>query len=214
MSGRERKVLLYQSDPINHRNLYQPHSPEERAMLREQLMKEAKEVLGTAAGNDDDFDPNYYQRDNGGKPNKLNNRRHRKKSRDSDGSSRTERIREGCASLEWHSFHFPNCNEIHEINLRNVVRRRRFTSTTKNYSVNNSTSTAGVVEPVLPWGFVGNGLWRDVFSCDPREEAVPGMSSFSNSASSLLPQAPAVLKVMKSEHVSKISFALIIWQKL
>jgi hypothetical protein len=151
-------------------------------------MKEAKEVLGTAAG--DDFDQNYYQRDNGGKPNKVNNRRNRGKSRDSDGSSRSERIREGCSALEWHSFHFPNCNEIHEINLQNVVRRRR--SMTK-YNVN---VTAG--EPVLPWGFVGKGLWRDVFACDPREEAILS----SGSATSLLPRAPAVLKVMKSEHVS------------
>jgi serine/threonine protein kinase len=40
----------------------------------------------------------------------------------------------------------------------------------------------------FPWGFVGAGLWRDVFSCDPHQEV--------NAAS----MAPAVLKMMKSEH--------------
>lgn len=198
MSGRERKVLLYQSGkPLHHRDmLSQPHSPEEMAILRQQLMQEAHDVLGTAAG--DDFDPTYYQRDNGGKPDKLNNRRHRGgKSRDSGGSSRSERIREGCAALEWHSFHFPNCNEIHEINLQNVVRRRRRRQTS---IMKNGNFTA--VEPVLPWGFVGNGLWRDVFACDPREEAIDIQSPASGSAASLRPLAPAVLKVMKSEHVS------------
>lgn len=198
MSGRERKVLLYQSGkPLHHRDmLSQPHSPEEMAILRQQLMQEAHDVLGTAAG--DDFDPTYYQRDNGGKPDKLNNRRHRGvKSRDSGGSSRSERIREGCAALEWHSFHFPNCNEIHEINLQNVVRRRRRRQTS---IMKNGNFTA--VEPDLPWGFVGNGLWRDVFACDPREEAIDIQSPASGSAASLRPLAPAVLKVMKSEHVS------------
>ena len=183
MSGRERKALLYQSDPFNRRDLYKQHSPENNMeQLREQRIQEARAALGTAAG---DFDPTYYQRDSGGKPDKINNRRHRGNSRDSAGSSRTERLREGCSELEWHSYHFPNCNEIHEINLRHVVRRRSMSK-----YIGNSTGSL----PEFPWGFVGNGLWRDVFSCDPREETVTTLSS--------LPRPPAVLKIMKSEHVS------------
>jgi hypothetical protein len=29
-------------------------------------------------------------------------------------------------SIEWHDFHFPTCNEIHEIDIRLVVRKQQY----------------------------------------------------------------------------------------
>ncbi|KAL7530584.1 hypothetical protein ACHAXR_003575, partial [Thalassiosira sp. AJA248-18] len=184
LSGRGGGRIANQSGGhFNHSDVYQTRSPEEMNLLREQRMKEARAALGTGAG--DDFDHAGFRRDSGGKLLKPNNRRSkggRKGSRDSGGSSRLERLSDGCSALEWHSYHFPNCNDVHDIDLRSVVRSRR--SRKKD---NNSTAT--------PWGFVGNGLWRDVFSCDPREEMV---AAGSDALTPPLP--PAVLKIMKSEH--------------
>ena len=181
MGTKEAKQRVHHHDYYNQ-HLYQKHSDEELDNLREQRMREAEAALGNAA----DFDYNGYRRDSGGKPLKLNNRRSkggRKGSRDSEGASRTERLSDGCSPLDWHSYHFPNCNEVHEIDLQTIVKSRR---NRRRGSRSSSRSTT------TPWGFVGNGLWRDVFTCDPHDEA--------NYTGSAPPLPPAVLKIMKSEH--------------
>jgi hypothetical protein len=173
LSGREKKAWL--NKHRNDKNGYyytRYNSPQ----TMEELRLEAKLALGTAAeSNDDGYVPTS------GKPNvrRNKNRKQTYSSSSSGGSTRTERLREGCSPLEWHDFHFPTCNEIHEIDLRLVVRKRRYGVDITNERDNNN---------VLPWGFVGNGLWRDVFTCDPHEEV------------STNSPALAVLKMMKSEH--------------
>ena len=151
-------------------------SPQEIATLREQRVKEAKQALGTGAGQVEDL---YYR---GGKSliKRKDKVKKKKGSHDSEGNFKKERRQSGCSALEWHSHHFPNCNEVHEIDLRRVVRHHRHRSRHVNH---NSTIT---------WGFVGAGLWRDVFSCDPRGET--GLDGIDNHF------PPAVLKMMKSEH--------------
>jgi serine/threonine protein kinase len=74
--------------------------------------------------------------------------------------------------------------QIHEIDLKRVVRKRRFGVDLSRHETSN-----GDTETTFPWGFVGNGLWRDVFSCDPHQEVDPYKD-----------MPPAVLKMMKSEH--------------
>jgi hypothetical protein len=178
-----------------HRN------PRDVEALREQRMMEAIEALGTAAG---DYSPDDFRRDSGGK--RLRSKKGRKKygsrSRGDGSGGGVERLREGCDKLTWHDYHFPNCNEIHEIDLRSAMRRvsdayhdndRDGMVAKHEYDEDDDDATSSGSNE-LPWGFVGNGLWRDVFSCDPRGEAA---------ASSFAPRRPpAVLKVMKSEHVS------------
>lgn len=167
------------------------HTFEEMELLREQRMEEARAALGTAAGDDFPPAPEEYNRDSGGKRirrSKAAGGRSKNKSRDSRGFSGVERLADGCSDLEWHTYHYPNCNEIHEIDLRREVRHH--------HQLNNSSRKGREEDFELPWGFVGNGLWRDVFSCDPREEATTAAVSGGVS----LPRPPAVLKVMKKEH--------------
>ncbi|KAL7449961.1 hypothetical protein ACHAWC_001965 [Mediolabrus comicus] len=158
-------------------NYYQGRYPghmtqEEREAARE----EARKKIGSV-NDDDGFDKDGFRKDTGGR--KRNRRSRRKKgSRDSEGSTKVERLKPGCKALEWHSYQFPNCNEIHEIDLQAAVRhpREKYTSSS------------------FPWGFVSNGLWRDVFSCDPRGEVSGSIEAES------FPMPPAVLKIMKREH--------------
>lgn len=175
--------------------------------IRKQRVEEARQALGSAAANNFDDDTvgdsvedsaegqpkNFksYRLDRGGKPHKadvINQRKQkiqRKRSKDAAGATGVEKLKKGCSALDWHSYHFPNCNEIHEIDLRGVVRRRKV----------RRSSDGGDEGP--RWGFVGAGLWRDVFSCDPREET-SFIGNNSTGQSSIHP--PAVLKMMKSEH--------------
>lgn len=205
MSGRQRKAEMkrlimengYSSQGSILQDPYERHSPAKLERLRKERFEEAQQALGSAAGdggNDYYSDYTNYQRDSGGRPLKPNNRKNRssnrkKGSRDSEGNSRTERLKEGCSPLEWHSYHYPNCNEIHEIDMRVVVR-----SVVSRGSSTQRGSNTTDVDHSFPWGFVSNGLWRDVFSCDPREE-----TTF-ESDSQQSPMPPAVLKIMKSEH--------------
>ncbi|KAL3807969.1 hypothetical protein ACHAXA_010771 [Cyclostephanos tholiformis] len=161
---------------VHHHRL----DPEGMEALREQRTREAIEALGTAAG---DYSPDDLRRDSGGKRVRSKERKRGSRSRSSGGGyGGVERLREGCSELDWHGYHFPNCNEIHEIDLRGAVRRDSY------------VDEDAISRNDLPWGFVGNGLWRDVFSCDPRGEA-------DDASSSRTPhRPPAVLKVMKSEH--------------
>ena len=55
-----------------------------------------------------------------------NNRNNNNKSRDPEGNTKTERLRDGCSKLDWHDYHYPNCNEIHEIDMRRVIEYGKF----------------------------------------------------------------------------------------
>jgi len=184
----------------DYSNKYKKKTPQEMARLRRERIKEAREALGSAAvgdmeEDDDGFDKEGYLKDSGGKKqNNSNNRRSRgrKKSRDSEGSSKVERLKPGCSPLEWHSYHFPNCNEIHEIDVRAAVRHPRESFIRQTIVTSDEANTTATES--FPWGFVSNGLWRDVFSCDPRGEVTSSIES------PISPMPPAVLKIMKREH--------------
>ncbi|KAL7516043.1 hypothetical protein ACHAWX_001100 [Stephanocyclus meneghinianus] len=194
-SGRQKKAWMREHA---HEDDYHPqryYSPAQMEELRQRRYREAKLALGSAA---EDQHEDYLLNNNNnnlysGKPNTRRNKR--SSNSDSHGSTRDERLREGCAELEWHSYHFPTCNDIHEIDLRGVVRNRLFgVDVVASRRRGEGDDDDGKEQKnALPWGFVGNGLWRDVFSCDPRGEVV-------NSVGSQDRMPPAVLKMMKSEH--------------
>eukprot|EP00985_Skeletonema_marinoi_P007757 scaffold3453_cov230-Skeletonema_marinoi.AAC.9 len=176
-------------------------TPEEMTRLRKERIKEARKALGSAAivedeEDDDGFDKEGYMKDSGGKRQQNNRSRknRKKKSRDEEGFTKKESLKEGCSPLKWHSYHFPNCNVVHEIDLRAVVRHPRENFIRQTTAAAASDDTPANASASFPWGFVSNGLWRDVFSCDPREEVT---SSFESPIS---PMPPAVLKIMKREH--------------
>ena len=183
MSGRQKKAMAR-----NHR---ETTSGGTRINTMEALKQQAKAALGTAAKSSDD---ETFYKPQPGKPN-TRRRGHRSKN-DSTGNTRSERLRDGCSPLEWHEYHYPNCNEIHEIDLRDVVKRRRFgvdlrSSEGSDTASNAEDGSTNSNNNNFPWGFVGNGLWRDVFSCDPHQEIGRPYTTI---------MAPAVLKIMKSEH--------------
>ena len=190
------------------------HTIEEMDTLRrQQRLMEARAALGSAAGDDDNYPTTTANtngeeystsaiRDDGGKR-KRSKKRNNNKSRDSRGNSGVEKLSRGCLELEWHSYHYPNCNEIHEINLGSVVRhhdvyRRRQQQQQQKQQRQSSSEKVDTFD--LPWGFVGNGLWRDVFSCDPHGEVVSYNDNNNDDITNHIPRPPAVLKVMKSEH--------------
>lgn len=132
--------------------------------------KEAEHALGSAAGE-------YI---------KKNNRRPKK-----SGGNR-DKLPPGCSypKESWVHRAMPNCNEIHEIDLRRGYNPRR-----RNV---DATALAAVAEGGRATGYVGSGLWRDVWKVDPRAEAASDDGENSHQDNDIVP--PAVLKVMKQEH--------------
>ncbi|GAX23734.1 hypothetical protein FisN_12Hh311 [Fistulifera solaris] len=63
----------------------------------------------------------------------------------------SEELAEGCVRPEWQERAFPNCNEMHEIDLLSTLIR----------SETEDTATDGI-------GFLDSGLWRSVWAVDPR----------------------------------------------
>ena len=96
-------------------------------------------------------------------------------------------IPDGCHILDWQKLSFPNCNDIHEIDM-NVFASFLLKSTDHRFQMifNNDTYADSTARPE----YVGSGLWRDVFRLQPR--LVPGSSD--------LDDEQVVLKMMKSEH--------------
>eukprot|EP00804_Cyclotella_cryptica_P014305 CCRYP_019156-RA/>CCRYP_019156-RA protein AED:0.38 eAED:0.38 QI:0/-1/0/1/-1/1/1/0/766 len=195
-SGRQKKAWMRDHARDDDYHLQRYYSPVQMEELRQRRYREAKMALGSAAeGSDEDYLVDSGNDNNSiysGKPNTRKNKR--SKHSDSNGSTRAERLREGCAELEWHSYHFPTCNDIHEIDLRGVVKNRLFgvdaVASTRRLGDDDHDKEQ---KSAFPWGFVGNGLWRDVFSCDPRGEVISSPGGDDH-------MPPAVLKMMKSEH--------------
>jgi serine/threonine protein kinase len=62
-----------------------------------------------------------------------------------------EKIRPGCIRADWQSFSFPNCNDVHEIDLASIRIRQKTTNETI--------------------GVLNHGMWRTVWAVDPRHVA-------------------------------------------
>jgi serine/threonine protein kinase len=61
----------------------------------------------------------------------------------------------GCVRPDWHSFSFPTCNDIHEVDLRRIVKGR---------SQDPSSARTRL-------GYVSAGLWRSVWAVFARDES-------------------------------------------
>jgi serine/threonine protein kinase len=62
-----------------------------------------------------------------------------------------ENLRPGCVRADWQSFSFPNCNDVHEIDLASIRNRQKTTNETI--------------------GVLNHGMWRTVWAVDPRQDA-------------------------------------------
>lgn len=129
------------------------------AQLRKQRTNEARLALGSAAEGGGFFSFLGY------KKKKLN--------------ANVEAIPPGCDYLDWQKTSFPNCNELHEIDLVDALRVPKRRSKKSQRMERDAEEKNNV-------GYVDSGLWRTVWKVDPRGEKKD--------------QVPAVLKMMKGEH--------------
>ena len=143
------------------------------------IKKEANHALGSAAGS--------HQR-----------RRSRRNRR--SGSGVPEKPQRGCDPSEWQKSNFQNCNDIHEIDLRIALHMKRFGPKLSDMGRGNlSSDEAGATferrGSAHSSGYVGSGLWRSVWTVDPR-----GETGEKDEDTAIIGSHPAVLKVMKLEH--------------
>lgn len=149
----------------------------EIARLRKERMKEAKHALGSAAGNGllDSAKDGMFSLFGG--PTKKKNK--------------AEDLPPGCAYSDWQKLSFPNCNEIHEIDLRDSLHLHKYSA---NFAMGEyafrDNQTKAEAKRI---GYVGSGLWRHVWKIDPHGEMHHTMAAGEF-------EAPSVLKMMKAEH--------------
>jgi len=65
-----------------------------------------------------------------------------------------EEMKAGCEAAKWQTYNFPNCNELHEVDLISIRRRTRPAD-----------------EKLHPLGYLASGLWRSVWAVDSRLES-------------------------------------------
>lgn len=78
-----------------------------------------------------------------------------------------------CIRPPWHLYSYPTCNDIYEVDLPSIVRQSR-------YALLDGSSE----NRTMPLGYVAKGLWRSVWSVNPRAVMTE----------------PIVLKTMQKEH--------------
>jgi Protein tyrosine and serine/threonine kinase len=78
-----------------------------------------------------------------------------------------------CIRPPWHLNSFPTCNDVYEVDLPSIVRQSRYAL----YDGSSENRT-------MPLGYVAKGLWRSVWSVNPRAVMTE----------------PIVLKTMQKEH--------------
>eukprot|EP00563_Minutocellus_polymorphus_P004604 CAMPEP_0181031258 /NCGR_PEP_ID=MMETSP1070-20121207/6140_1 /TAXON_ID=265543 /ORGANISM="Minutocellus polymorphus, Strain NH13" /LENGTH=668 /DNA_ID=CAMNT_0023108631 /DNA_START=64 /DNA_END=2070 /DNA_ORIENTATION=+ len=147
---------------------------EKLKLLRQENDRDSHHALGSAAG---DYRKKTTKNRKGGKK--------------KDGVN--DKLPAGCAYPpdSWVIRTHPNCNEIHEIDLRQGYNPRR-----RNI---DSAAMAAAAEGSRSTGYVGSGLWRDVWKVDPRGEVASRKESDPNDDEYDV-ASPAVLKAMKQEH--------------
>jgi serine/threonine protein kinase len=122
-------------------------------------------------------------------------------------NNRVDRIPKGCSYISWHTLAFPNCNDIHEIDLTQALNIRRngpmipvFLGDDQAIAPDASIEEDWTIAQKM--GYMGSGLWRQVWKVNPRYETNETLlyAQTSSNQSEYDPMyAPAVLKMMKQE---------------
>jgi hypothetical protein len=104
-----------------------------------------------------------------------------------DKNAKGDKLPRGCKAHSWQTYSFPTCNNVHEIDLKNALHMsRRGKVIPADLGEGDKSAHTWSKEDrnvARQMGYLGSGLWRQVWKVDPR---ISGESS--------------VLKVMKSEH--------------
>jgi len=104
-----------------------------------------------------------------------------------DVHAKEDKLPKGCSPQPWHHENHPTCNDVHSLDLREVLnmQRRGMKIPANLGDGDKSFDPWGREDKVqsMKMGYLGSGLWRQVWRVQPR-----------------LRTEDAVLKVMKSEH--------------
>jgi len=122
-------------------------------------------------------------------------------------STRVDTIPKSCSYISWHTFAFPTCNDIHDIDLTQALNIRKngpmipaFLGDDQAIVPDLSLEDARKAQEM---GYMGSGLWRQVWKVDPRYETDEALKRNSTSSNNYQPfdemYSPAVLKMMKQE---------------
>lgn len=162
------QFLLTQTDINPDAQSVQDDGPFDETEEKKRLEKSAFEALGQAAA-----------------PFVKHKKKKEKDSRDKHKAG--DKLPKDCKAYSWQTFSFPNCNDVHEVDLKqalHITRRGKIIpadlgegdKSEKKWSMKDKIAARKM-------GYMGSGLWRQVWRVDPR---MGGES--------------AVLKVMKAEH--------------
>jgi hypothetical protein len=119
--------------------------------------------------------------------NYLNNKKKDDNNSDVNIQRNTEDLPSECERPEWQELNYPNCNDFHEIDLREIMRRSKQKQKYRNHPENDTTTTNATHSIQQRVGHIASGLWRDVFAVDPTRSA------------NIMVETVA-LKMMKAEH--------------
>jgi len=142
--------------------------------LRERRQNSALTALGSATG-------------------QLFTKKKKKKKGNGSKDHTVDKLPSGCSPKSWHMDSYPTCNIIHEIDLRSSlgIRKKRGKIIPADLGEGDKSEvvyTSREKQKARAMGYLGSGLWRQVWGIDPNNE-LPSNISY-----------PAVLKAMKQEH--------------
>ncbi len=104
-----------------------------------------------------------------------------------DRNEQSDKLPKDCNPYSWQTYSFPNCNDVHEIDLRYALHlSRRGEVIPADLGEGDKSGhewKQDDKEKARRMGYLGSGLWRQVWKVHPRMDG-----------------EDAVLKVMKSEH--------------
>ena len=150
-----------------------------RDHLKQTRSESALDALGNAAGN-------FYHK-------------HVKRASKDGYAPAADRLPKDCEHENWQTLSFPNCNDVHDLDLKEVLNlQREFVrlkrkakkegkshndNANANTDMNATATTNTTATTAAQVGYLGSGLWRQVWRLQPRIRG-----------------EDAVLKVMKAEH--------------
>jgi hypothetical protein len=95
-------------------------------------------------------------------------------------------IPKGCSSLQWHEINYPTCNDVHDVDLKDIFHKKHGALIPMDLGEGDKSDiiyNKEILQKAASMGYLGSGMWRQVWKVQPR-----------------IITEYAVLKMMKSEH--------------
>lgn len=112
----------------------------------------------------------------------------------------SDKLPRNCQHGSWHTLSFPNCNDVHDIDLRKALHISKYGQVIPADLGEGDKSehklSHGDKVKARKMGYLGSGLWRQVWMVQPRGKPISNNDNSGNGSGG----EEAVLKMMKSEH--------------